>query len=302
MTVAFIGLGVMGGPMAGHLLKQCKHIVAYNRTASKAMAWQKQYPSGQIASDLTLSQNDSVDTALFQYHSLSSLISETTFIISCIGKDEDVKALSDEIAVHGQPGLIWVDHTTISANLSTEIHQTLKSKDIGFIDAPISGGEAGAQNGTLTAMCGGEHAIFEKVSPLLEAYCKQAILVGPSGHGQLTKMVNQICLVGVLQGLSEGLHFGKQSGLDMSKVLEAISKGAAQSWQMDNRAKTMIKGDFDFGFAIDLARKDLGICFEQAKSLGVTLPITKRIDALYSEIQAKGGGKLDTSALIKQFD
>jgi 3-hydroxyisobutyrate dehydrogenase len=302
MNIAFIGLGVMGSPMAAHLLKANKDMLAYNRTATRALDWKKHFPTGAIATESSIPINHSHSSEHFSYQSLESLIPEMDVILSCIGKDEDVSELGEKIQALGKPGLIWVDHTTTSSELAKTLHKKLQTKDIGFIDAPVSGGEAGAKNGVLSAMCGGDDKIFQKITPIIKAYCKNIVLVGQSGSGQLTKMMNQICLAGVLQGLSEALHFGKEAGLDCKKAIEAISKGAAQSWQMDNRAKTMIEGQFDFGFAIDLMQKDLAICLNQAARLKTPLPIAMAVNSLYKKEQDKGNGKLDTSALIKQFE
>lgn len=302
MKIAFIGLGVMGNPMAGHLVKHDRDVVAFNRTASKALDWHKHYPSAAIATTLSHTSNTSEQKDAFLFDSLDSLIPNMDVIISCIGKDEDVAHLGEKIASHGTNGLLWIDHTTISADLAKNLHAKLKAKHMDFIDAPVSGGQAGAINAGLTAMCGGDKTAFDKSVPIMAAYAKSITHVGDSGSGQLTKMVNQICLAGVLQGLSEGLHFAKQAGLDPHKAIEAISKGAAQSWQMDNRASTMIEGEFDFGFAIDLMRKDLAICLHHASKTQTTLKITELIDGFYQRIQDNSGGKLDTSALIKQFD
>ncbi len=305
MNVAFIGLGVMGFPMAGHLLNAGFNVTAYNRTAIKALSWQQAYPKGNIATESSLNINQGVNEDSFQFDTLPALLKSVDVVISCIGKDEDVEALGlseNGILANLKAGGLWIDHTTTSATVAQKIHRLLKEKDIDFIDAPVSGGEAGAINGQLTVMAGGDVSAYDKALPLFNSYSKSATLIGDSGSGQLTKMVNQICLAGVLQGLSEGIHFAKKAGLDCHKVIDAISKGAAQSWQMDNRATTMINNEFDFGFAINLMRKDLNICIEQAKELDCPLEMTKVIDGYYANIQNAGHGCLDTSALIKQFD
>lgn len=273
----------MGAPMASHLASQNHEVSVYNRTSIKAREWKEKSPRGVVVTNL------------------EKAIAETDVLVSCIGRDEDVELLCRKVERYQREKTYWVDHTTTSAILAKDIFKRLSAKNIAFIDAPVSGGEAGAINGTLTAMCGGRESDFLAVQPIIKCYAKSITLIGGTGAGQTAKMVNQVCLAGVLQGLSEGITLAKKSGLDWDKVIDGISKGAAQSWQMDNRANTMFEGKFDFGFAIDWMRKDLNICLQQAKSLGLELPALTMIDSFYKKIQQQGGGRLDTSALIKQF-
>lgn len=285
MKVAFVGLGVMGFHMAGHLASAGHTVAVFNRTVEKAKAWSEKF-DGRVASS-------PADACL-----------DADFALCCVGDDPDVDAI-----VAGEAGMlsglkagaVLVDHTTTSAKLAVSIYERAKSQGIGFLDAPVSGGEAGAQNGALTVMCGGDADVFDKTSALFEAYAKQCRLIGPAGSGQLAKMVNQICIAGLVQGLSEGVAFGLSNGLDMDTVIDVISKGAAQSWQMDNRAATMAKGEYDFGFAVDWMRKDLRICLEQARTTGTSLPVAALVDQFYAEIQARGGGRWDTSSLIDRL-
>jgi len=282
--IAFLGLGVMGYPMAGHLLKKGGHqVTVYNRTAAKAQQWAKEY-GGQSAATPREAAKD------------------CDFVMMCVGNDDDVRSV-----VYGEngalgamkKGAILVDHTTASAILARELFEKAKEKGVGFIDAPVSGGQAGAQNGQLGIMCGGEQATFDKAKPVIDVYAKMAALIGGPGSGQLTKMVNQSCIAGLVQGLAEGLSFAKRSGLDVEKVVSVISKGAAQSWQMENRWKQMNEVKFDgFGFAVDWMRKDLGICLEEANKTGARLPVTALIDQFYAHIQARGGKRWDTSSLM----
>jgi 3-hydroxyisobutyrate dehydrogenase-like beta-hydroxyacid dehydrogenase len=282
--IAFLGLGVMGYPMAGHLLKKGGHeVTVYNRTAAKAGQWAKEY-GGQSAPTPREAAKD------------------CDFVMMCVGNDDDVRSViyGDSGAIAGmKKGAILVDHTTASAILARELFEKAKEKGVGFIDAPVSGGQAGAQNGQLGIMCGGEQATFDKAKPVIDVYAKMAALIGGPGAGQLTKMVNQICIAGLVQGLAEGLSFAKRSGLDVEKVISVISKGAAQSWQMENRWKQMDEVKFDgFGFAVDWMRKDLGICLEEAKKTGARLPMTALVDQFYAHIQARGGKRWDTSSLM----
>jgi 3-hydroxyisobutyrate dehydrogenase-like beta-hydroxyacid dehydrogenase len=280
--VAFIGLGVMGYPMAGHLSKGGHEVTVYNRTAAKAAKWAKKF-GGKMAKTPR-------DAAKGK---------EIVFV--CVGNDDDLRSvvLGDKGTLAGMSrGTILVDNTTASANVARELHGSARKAGVGFIDAPISGGQAGAENGALTVMCGGSKTHFNKVEPVIDCYARQVTLIGGPGSGQLTKMVNQICIAGLVQGLSEGVNFGLKAGLDMEKVIDTISKGAAGSWQMENRAATMVQGEFDFGFAVDWMRKDLGICFEEAKSNGARLPVAALVDQFYSTVQARGGKRWDTSALI----
>ena len=283
--IAFLGLGVMGFPMAGHLARHGHAVTVFNRTRAKAEAWSAQY-GGQTA-----------DTP-------KAAAQGASIVFSCVGDDPDLRAvtLGPNGAFEGiAPGTIYVDHTTASAHIARELFTVAAQKGLHFIDAPVSGGQAGAENGTLTVMCGGEADPFEIAKPIMAHFAKAVTLLGPAGAGQLSKMVNQICIAGLLQGLAEGLNFGRTAGLNMKQVLEVIGQGAAQSWQMDNRGKTMVDDQFDFGFAVDWMRKDLRICLEEAGKLGISLPITEIIDGYYAEVQQLGGGRWDTSSLIRRF-
>jgi 3-hydroxyisobutyrate dehydrogenase-like beta-hydroxyacid dehydrogenase len=282
--VAFLGLGVMGYPMAGHLLKKGGHdVTVYNRSSAKAQQWVKEYGGKHAPAPREAAK-------------------DCDFVMMCVGNDDDVRSVvyGDNGALAGmKKGAILVDHTTASAIVAREIFAKAKDKGIGFIDAPVSGGQAGAQNAQLGIMCGGEPAVFEKAKPVIDVYAKLAALIGGPGAGQLTKMVNQICIAGLVQGLAEGLAFAKRSNLDLEKVVSVISKGAAQSWQMENRWKQMNEVKFDgFGFAVDWMRKDLGICMEEAKKNGARLPVAALIDQFYAHIQARGGSRWDTSSLM----
>jgi 3-hydroxyisobutyrate dehydrogenase len=282
--VSFLGLGVMGYPMAGHLLKKGGHeVTVYNRTGAKAQQWANEY-GGQHAATPREAARD------------------CDFVLMCVGNDDDVRSVvyGESGALAGmKKGAILVDHTTASAILARELHAKCKEKGVGFVDAPVSGGQAGAQNGQLGIMCGGEPSDFERAKPVIDIYAKMAALVGGPGAGQLTKMVNQICIAGLVQGLAEGLAFAKKSGLDLEKVISVISKGAAQSWQMENRWKQMNEVKFDgFGFAVDWMRKDLGMCLDEAKKSGARLPVTALVDQFYAHIQARGGKRWDTSSLM----
>ena len=282
--VAFLGLGVMGYPMAGHLLKKGGHeVTVYNRTAAKAAQWAKEYGGKHAATPREAAR-------------------ECDFVMMCVGNDDDVRSVvyGDNGALAGmKQGAILVDHTTASAIVAREVFEEAKKRGLGFIDAPVSGGQAGAQNAQLGIMCGGDSAVFEKAKPVIDVYAKMASLIGGPGAGQLTKMVNQICIAGLVQGLAEGLAFAKRSGLDVEKVVGVISKGAAQSWQMENRWKQMNAVNFDgFGFAVDWMRKDLGICMEEAKKNGARLPVASLVDQFYAHIQARGGRRWDTSSLM----
>ncbi|HAC56966.1 MAG: oxidoreductase [Parvibaculum sp.] len=284
--VAFIGLGVMGFPMAGHLKKAGHEVTVYNRTGAKAEAWVKSHGGAAAATPREAAAG-------------------AEFVFACVGNDDDLREVTvgEHGAFHGmREGAIFVDHTTASAAVARELHADAKARGIAFIDAPISGGQAGAENGVLTVMAGGEENAFARAKPVIDAYARMAKLIGPSGAGQLTKMVNQICIAGLVEGLAEGLHFAKQAGLDAEAVIETISKGAAQSWQMENRYKTMIEGKFDFGFAVDWMRKDLSICLDEARRNGAHLPVTALVDQFYSEVQAMGGKRWDTSSLIARLN
>jgi len=282
--VAFLGLGVMGYPMAGHLLKKGGHdVTVFNRTAAKAQQWAKEYGGKSAPTP-------------------REAVKDCDFVMMCVGNDDDIRSVvyGDAGALAGmKKGAILVDHTTASAIVARELHKACKDKGIGFVDAPVSGGQAGAVNGQLGIMCGGEQADFDKAKPVIDVYAKMAALIGGPGAGQLTKMVNQIVIAGLLQGLSEGINFSKRAGLDVEKVISVISKGAAQSWQMENRWKQMNEVKFDgFGFAVDWMRKDLGICLEEAKKNGARLPVTALVDQFYAQIQARGGNRWDTSSLM----
>ena len=281
-NVTFIGLGVMGYPMAGHLTKNNFEVTVYNRTKSKSDNWIKEYNGYTELTPGKACQHSEV-------------------IFTCVGRDDDLREVMEGdngILNNVNENTIIVDHTTASANIAKEYFEICKKRNLHFLDAPISGGQAGAENGKLSIMLGGEEVPFQKVKPVLESYGKAVELIGPSGSGQLTKMINQICIAGLVQGLSEGLAFGKKSKLNMEKVLKVISKGAAQSWQMENRYKTMLDDQFDFGFAVDWMRKDLSICFDEAKKNNAKLPITEVIDDYYSKVQKIGGNRWDTSSLI----
>lgn len=281
--IGFIGLGVMGGPMAGHLRKKGGHkVTVYNRTAAKAAAWVAEHGGASAPTPREAARG-------------------ADFVFCCVGNDADLRSVAhgDSGALAGmKKGAILVDHTTASATLARELDASARERGAGFLDAPVSGGQAGAQNAQLGIMVGGDPATFERAKPVLDVYAKSCALIGPAGSGQLCKMVNQICVVGAIQGLAEGLNFGRRAGLDMEKVLSVISKGAAQSWQMENRWKTMTEDRFDFGFAIDWMRKDLGICLAESKVNGARLPVTALLDQFYAQVQARGGGRWDSSALI----
>ena len=284
--VAFLGLGVMGYPMAGHLKGRggCD-VVVYNRTAAKAQQWVAQHGGGAAPTPREAARGRAI-------------------VFACVGNDDDLRSvtLGPDGAFAGMAkGAIFVDHTTASADVARELAREAETRGLGFVDAPVSGGQAGAENGALTVMCGGDAATFAKVEPAIAAYARACKLMGPVGSGQLAKMVNQICIAGAVQGLAEGLHFAERAGLDRQLVIDVISKGAAQSWQMDNRHKTMIAGKFDFGFAVDWMRKDLGICFDEARRNGASLPATALVDQFYAEVQKMGGGRWDTSSLLARM-
>ena len=285
--VAFIGLGVMGYPMAGHLKVKGGHeVTVYNRTFAKAEKWVAEF--GGTAAKTP-----------------AEAAAGAEFVFTCVGNDDDLRSVTvaDDGALAGmKAGAILIDNTTASAEVARELDAAAKEKGCGFIDAPVSGGQAGAENGVLTVMCGGDAATFEKARPVIDAYARMVGLMGPAGAGQLTKMVNQICIAGLVQGLAEGIHFGKKAGLDIEAVIEVISKGAAGSWQMENRHKTMNAGKYDFGFAVDWMRKDLGIVLTEARRNGAKLPVTAIVDQFYAEVQAMGGRRWDTSSLIARLD
>ena len=284
--VAFLGLGVMGYPMAGHLSQAGHPVSVYNRTAAKSAAFCTEFKGSTHG----LTPKQAVENA--------------AIVFCCVGNDEDLRSvvLGPDGAFAGmKPGAIFVDHTTASANVARELYAAAKAAGLQFIDAPVSGGQAGAQNGALTVMCGGDAAAFETVKPHVMAFSKACSLMGDSGAGQLTKMVNQICIAGLVQGLSEAVAFGQKAGLDLNQVLDVIGKGAAQSWQLDNRGKTMAADKFDFGFAVDWMRKDLGLVLDEAKGNGARLPVTALVDQFYADVQAMGGKRWDTSSLIKRL-
>jgi 3-hydroxyisobutyrate dehydrogenase len=283
--VAFLGLGVMGFPMAGHLALAGHDVTVYNRSAAKAQAWTQEFKGASAATPREAAKDCDI-------------------VFCCVGNDDDLRSvvLGDEGALAGmKKGAVFVDHTTASANVARELYAAAKDQGLAFVDAPVSGGQAGAQNGLLTVMCGGDAAAFETAKPVAMAFSRAFTLLGESGAGQLTKMVNQIAIAGLVQGLSEAIAFGQKAGLDMKQVLEVIGKGAAQSWQMDNRGKTMIEDKFDFGFAVDWMRKDLGLCLEEAKRNGARLPVTALVDQFYADVQALGGQRWDTSSLIRRI-
>jgi 3-hydroxyisobutyrate dehydrogenase len=281
--VAFVGLGVMGYPMAGHLAAGGHQVTVYNRTAEKAQAWAAEHGGRSAPTPREAAQGAEI-------------------VFSCVGNDDDLRSVvlgDDGILAGLSAGGVYVDHTTASAIVAREIFALGRDQGIEVIDAPVSGGQAGAENGALTVMCGGEDAPFKRAKPVIDCYARACTLMGPSGAGQLTKMVNQICIAGLVQGLAEGLNFGIKAGLDMDRVIAVISKGAAQSWQMDNRAATMCQGDFEFGFAVDWMRKDLDICLAEARANGARLPVAALVDQFYAQIQARGGRRWDTSSLMQ---
>ncbi len=286
MKAAFIGLGVMGFPMAGHLRAGGIEVTVYNRSGAKAQAWVERHGGGLAPTPAAAAAG--VDCVLV-----------------CVGNDADVRAvvLGADGALAGMDrGAVLIDHTTTSAELARELAGHAAERGVGFVDAPVSGGQAGAENGALTVMCGGEPGPFERARPVIEHYARRVRLMGPAGSGQLTKMVNQICLAGLIEGLAEGLHFARRAGLDPVAVVEVISKGAAQSWQMDNRHQTMIDGHYEHGFAVDWMRKDLGIALAEAGRNGARLPVAALVDQLYAEVQAMGGRRWDTSSLLARLE
>ena len=281
--VAWIGLGVMGYPMAGHLKMRGHHdVVVFNRTRKRAEAWVAEF-GGTAARTPAAAARDA------------------DFIFTCVGNDDDLREVTlgpDGAFSALKQGAVAIDNTTASAEIARELHAAAKERRAGFLDAPVSGGQSGAEGGTLTVMVGGDEVDFRKAEPVIKAYARAVTLIGPPGSGQLTKMVNQICIGGLIQGLAEALHFAKRAGLDIEKVIDTISKGAAQSWQMENRWKTMVEGKFDFGFAVDLVRKDFALVFDEARRNGAELPVTALVDQFYAEVQAMGGNRWDTSSLI----
>jgi 3-hydroxyisobutyrate dehydrogenase-like beta-hydroxyacid dehydrogenase len=285
MKLAFLGLGVMGFPMAGHLQKAGHAVTVYNRNAEKSAKWVSTYGGASAKTP-------------------REAASGADIVLMCVGNDDDVRSVvygNDGAFAGMKAGAVLVDHTTASAILARELDAAAKKEGKGFIDAPVSGGQAGAENGKLGIMCGGDQATFDRVKDVLAVYAKACVRIGDAGAGQLTKMVNQICIAGLVQGLSEALAFAQKAGIDAKLVLEVISKGAAQSWQMENRGTTMIDGKFDFGFAVDWMRKDLGIVLEEARKNGARVPVTALVDQFYADVQNMGGGRLDTSSLIKRL-
>ncbi|MDC3184301.1 NAD(P)-dependent oxidoreductase [Pelagibacteraceae bacterium] len=285
-NVSFIGLGVMGYPMAGHLQNNGYNVTVYNRTTVKAEKWVEEYKGSMAKTPGEASQNSEI-------------------VFMCVGRDEDIiEVMEGESGILSNvaEGSIIVDHTTASAEIARNYYQKLKDKKLSFLDAPVSGGQAGAENGVLSIMIGGDEKDYNTVKPVLTSYGKAVELIGPSGSGQIAKMINQICIAGLVQGLSEAMAFGKKSNVDMEKVLSVISKGAAQSWQMENRYRTMLDGKFDYGFAVDWMRKDLSICFKEASKNGAILPVTKIVDKYYEEVQKNGGNRFDTSSLMTLVD
>ncbi len=288
-NVAFLGLGVMGYPMAGHLARAGHTVTVYNRTASKAIAWCADY-AGAGGQKHAQSPREAARGA--------------SLVFCCVGNDDDVRAVTlgaDGAFAGMEPGAVFIDHTTASAEVARELHGAARTLGLAFVDAPVSGGEAGAQNGQLTVMCGGDQAAFDAVQPVATAFARAFTRMGEAGAGQLTKMVNQICIAGLVQGLAEAIAFGQRAGLDMPQVLDVIGKGAAQSWQLDNRGQTMVSGKFDFGFAVDWMRKDLGLVLQEARRNGARIPVTALVDQFYADVQAMGGQRWDTSSLIKRL-
>ena len=287
--VAFLGLGVMGYPMAGHLALAGHQVTVYNRTATKSAAWCAEYAGTKDPKHAATPREAARGADI---------------VFCCVGNDDDLRGVTlgpDGAFAGMQAGAIFVDHTTASADVARELYAAAQALKLQFVDAPVSGGQAGAQNGALTVMCGGDAAAFDAVKPAGMAFSKAFTLMGASGAGQLTKMVNQICIAGLVQGLSEAIAFGQKAGLDMNQVLDVIGKGAAQSWQLDNRGKTMVADKFDFGFAVDWMRKDLGLVLDEAKTNGARLPVTALVDQFYADVQAMGGQRWDTSSLIRRL-
>ena len=285
MKLAFLGLGVMGAPMARHLAAVGHDVTVYNRSPAQAAAWVAAH--GGRSADTAAAAADGADV-----------------VLACVGADADLRAVT--LGAHGAfaamvPGAVFIDHTTVSAAIARELAEAGTARGLHVVDAPVSGGQAGAENGALTIMCGGTAEAFARAEPVMAAYARRIGHMGPAGSGQLTKMVNQLCIAGVLQGLAEGLAFGTAAGLDIGQVVAVISKGAAQSWQMENRAATMAKGDYDFGFAVDWMRKDLGLALDEARRLGASLPLAALVDQFYADVQAMGGGRQDTSSLLRRL-
>jgi len=286
MKVAFLGLGVMGYPMARHLASKGHTVTVYNRTFAKAEKWVSDHGGSAARTPREAAAGQEI-------------------VFACVGNDDDLRAVTlgaDGAFAGMDKGAVFVDHTTASADVARELYAAAGGMGLGFVDAPVSGGQAGAENGVLTVMCGGDQAVFDRVEPVIMSFARACRRLGPAGSGQLTKMVNQICIAGLVQALSEGVHFAKKAGLDVEAVIETISKGAAQSWQMENRYKTMNAGKFDFGFAVDWMRKDLDICLAEARNNGAHLPVTALVDQFYSEVQKMGGKRWDTSSLVARLE
>lgn len=283
MKLAFVGLGVMGFPMAGHLAAAGREVTVFNRSPAKAVRWTETHPGRHAPT-------------------IAQAAAQAEMLILCVGRDDDVRQVVGEALEVLAPGAVIIDHTTTSAVVAREMSDLAGRTGRSFIDAPVSGGQAGAEAGKLTIMCGGASEAFARAEPIMSAYAQAIRLMGPAGAGQLTKMVNQICIAGLVQGLAEGLHFARRAGLDPHEVLAAISKGAAQSWQMDNRWPTMAQGRFDFGFAVDWMRKDLGLVLDEAQANGARLEITRLVDGYYAEVQAMGGARWDTSSLVTRLE
>jgi 3-hydroxyisobutyrate dehydrogenase-like beta-hydroxyacid dehydrogenase len=282
LKVSFLGLGVMGYPMAGHLVNAGLNVTVYNRTFKKAQDWANEYNGRAVSTPEEAAEGADI-------------------VLMCVGDDNDVREVANRALSAMKSGGILVDHTTASADVARELHALCMAKQIGFLDAPVSGGQAGAQNGQLTIMVGGDSDVYEKAEPVLQIYARHSQLLGTCGSGQLAKMMNQICIAGIVQGLAEALHFGQKAGLDCNAVVDVISKGAAQSWQMENRASTMLDNSFDFGFAVDWMRKDLNIALDEARKNGSTLALTALVDQYYADVQKLGGGRWDTSSLLTRL-
>ena len=287
LKVSFLGLGVMGFPMAGHLVNAGYKVTVYNRTASKAEQWLATYPGAVSTSAIAKTPEEAAEGA--------------DIVFMCVGDDNDVRDIGTRALSRMKPDAVLVDHTTASADIARELDAACRKQNVHFLDAPVSGGQAGAENGQLTIMVGGEKASFHRIQPVINAYARHSQLLGKCGSGQLAKMMNQICIAGIVQGLSEALHFGQKAGLDCNAVIDVISKGAAQSWQMENRASTMLSNTYDFGFAVDWMRKDLGIALDEAKRNGSTLALTALVDQYYADVQKLGGSRWDTSSLLTRL-
>ncbi len=287
LKVSFLGLGVMGYPMAGHLSKAGYSVTVYNRTSQKAQDWLSTYNTG--------------DTKVSASNTVAQACEGADIVFMCVGNDNDVRDVGTQALAVMKTGSVLVDHTTASADIARELYKSCQDKQVGFLDAPVSGGQAGAENGQLTIMVGGDEDVYSTVEPVMAHYARHSQLLGKSGSGQLAKMMNQICIAGIVQGLAEALHFGQRAGLDCNAVVDVISKGAAQSWQMENRASTMLNNSFDFGFAVDWMRKDLSIALDEARKNGSTLALTALVDQYYADVQKLGGGRWDTSSLLTRL-